>query len=171
MDEYKLQNASKYIFELIDVLSKWYIRRSRDRFVNGDKQSLNTLYYVLVEISKMLAPLAPFISESIYLTLVENGKESVHLEEYPIFKESFFDENLQKEMEEVRMICSLGLNIRDENRLKVRQPLSKAYVPNLSKEMLDIVKGELNVKELEIVKEIPQGRALKLRYKKIYLLD
>jgi len=166
LDEYKLQNASKYIFELIDVLSKWYIRRSRDRFVNGDKQSLNTLYYVLVEISKMLAPLAPFISESIYLTLVENGKESVHLEEYPIFKESFFDENLQKEMEEVRMICSLGLNIRDENRLKVRQPLSKAYVPNLSKEMLDIVKGELNVKELEIVKEIPQGESIKTSLQK-----
>lgn len=161
MDEYKLQSATKYIFEFIDVLSKWYIRRSRERFVNGDKQALDTLYYVLVEISKVLAPFAPFISESVYLTLVENGKESVHLEEYPVFNPKYLDENLLKEMEKVRMICSLGLNIRDENRLKVRQPLSKAYVPSLTKEMLDIVKGELNVKEVEICKEVAKGENIK----------
>ena len=153
MDEYKLQSASKYIFELIDVLSKWYIRRSRDRFVNGDKQALDTLYYVLVEISKILAPFAPFISESVYLTLVESGKESVHLEKYPEFNKDLYDEKLLRDMELVRTICSIGLSIRDENRLKVRQPLSLAYVPELNKEMLDIVKGELNVKEVVVGKQ------------------
>ncbi len=161
MDEYKLQKATKSIFELIDVLSKWYIRRSRDRFVSGDIQALDTLHYVLLEISKMLAPFAPFISESAYLTLVEDGKESVHLEDYPILSSEYLDEKLIEDMEVTRNICSMGLNIRDENRLKVRQPLSKVYVPISNKEMLDIVKGELNVKEVEYSKEEVKGDDIK----------
>lgn len=153
IDQYKLQNGVTCIFDLIEDLSKWYIRRSRDRFVNGDTEALNTLHYVLIEISKLLAPFAPFISESGYLTLCPNGKESVHLEEYPIFDEKYLDENLLSDMDTVREICSLGLNIRDENRLKVRQPLSKAYVPISQPEMQDIIKGELNVKEVIFSKE------------------
>lgn len=157
IDQYKLQNGVKYIFDLIDVLSKWYIRRSRDRFVNGDLEALNTLQFVLIEISKLLAPFAPFISESAYLTLNTSGKESVHLEEYPILNEELLDEKLNIDMEIVRNICSIGLNIRDENRLKVRQPLSKAYVPISDLEMLDIIKGELNVKEVVFSKDEVQG--------------
>lgn len=157
IDQYKLQNGVKYIFDLIDVLSKWYIRRSRDRFVNGDLEALNTLQFVLIEISKLLAPFAPFISESAYLTLNTSGKESVHLEEYPILNEELLDEKLNIDMEIVRNICSIGLNIRDENRLKVRQPLSKAYVPISDLEMLDIIKGELNVKEVVFSKHEVQG--------------
>ncbi len=157
IDQYKLQNGVKYIFDLIDVLSKWYIRRSRDRFVNGDLEALNTLQFVLIEISKLLAPFAPFISESAYLTLNTSGKESVHLEEYPILNEELLDEKLNIDMEIVRNICSIGLNIRDENRLKVRQPLSKAYVPISDLEILDIIKGELNVKEVVFSKDEVQG--------------
>lgn len=157
IDQYKLQNGVKYIFDLIDVLSKWYIRRSRDRFVNGDLEALNTLQFVLIEISKLLAPFAPFISESAYLTLNTKGKESVHLEEYPILNEELLDEKLNIDMEMVRNICSIGLNIRDENRLKVRQTLSKAYVPISDLEMLDIIKGELNVKEVVFSKDEVQG--------------
>ena len=157
IDQYKLQNGVKYIFDLIDVLSKWYIRRSRDRFVNGDLEALNTLQFVLIEISKLLAPFAPFISESAYLTLNTSGKESVHLEEYPILNEELLDEKLNIDMEIVRNICSIGLNIRDENRLKVRQTLSKAYVPISDLEMLDIIKGELNVKEVVFSKDEVQG--------------
>ncbi len=157
IDEYKLQNGVKYIFDLIDALSKWYIRRSRERFVNGDIDALNTLHYVLIEISKLLAPFAPFISESGYLTLQTQGKESVHLEEYPVFNKELLDEKLNMDMEIVRNICSIGLNIRDEKRLKVRQPLSKAYVPISDLEMLDIIKGELNVKEVLFSKEEVSG--------------
>ena len=157
IDQYKLQNGVKYIFDLIDVLSKWYIRRSRDRFVSGDLEALNTLQFVLIEISKLLAPFAPFISESAYLTLNTNGKESVHLEEYPVFNKELLDEKLNTDMEIVRNICSIGLNIRDENRLKVRQTLSKAYVPISDLEMLDIIKGELNVKEVVFSKHEVQG--------------
>ncbi len=161
MDEYKLQSASKYIYELIDVLSKWYIRRSRDRFVNGEKEALDTLNYVLIQISKILAPFAPFISEAVYQTLITDGKESVHLEEYPVFNERMYDEKLLNDMESVRVICSLGLNIRDENRLKVRQPLSKAYVSISDAEMLEIVKGELNVKEIEVSSKKVKGDTIK----------
>ena len=157
IDEYKLQNGVKYIFDLIDALSKWYIRRSRERFVNGDIDALNTLHYVLIEISKLLAPFAPFISESGYLTLQTQGKESVHLEEYPVFNKELLDEKLNMDMEIVRNICSIGLNIRDEKRLKVRQPLSKAYVPISDLEMSDIIKGELNVKEVLFSKEEVSG--------------
>lgn len=154
MDEYRLQNATKYLFELVDVLSKWYIRRSRDRFVNGDKQALDTLHFVLLETSKLLAPFAPFISESAYATLVkEDVKESVHLEEYPQLNEKLLDEKLLTDMDTVRAICSFGLNIRDENRLKVRQPLSRAYVPISDTQMQEIIKGELNVKEVLFSKQ------------------
>ncbi len=147
MDEYNIQPATKAIFELIDDLSKWYIRRSRERFVSGDREALETLNYVLLEISKLIAPFAPFMAESVYQTL-SPSKESVHLEDFPIFDASLFDENILSEMKKVREICSLGLNIRDENRLKVRQPLAKVYVPLSDLEMQDIVKGELNVKEV-----------------------
>jgi len=161
MDEYRLQKATKAIFELIDVLSKWYIRRSRDRFVSGDIQALNTLHFVLMEISKLMAPFAPFISESVFLTLSDENKESVHLEDYPVFNKEYLDEKLINEMDTVRNICSMGLNIRDESRLKVRQPLSKAYVPISDKEMLNIVKGELNVKEVEYSKVEVKGKDIK----------
>ncbi|KKP65328.1 MAG: Isoleucine-tRNA ligase, partial [candidate division WS6 bacterium GW2011_GWE1_34_7] len=161
MDEYRLQKATKAIFELIDVLSKWYIRRSRDRFVSGDIQALNTLHFVLLEIGKLMAPFAPFISESVFLTLSDESKESVHLEDYPVFNKEYLDEKLMEEMDTVRNICSMGLNIRDENRLKVRQPLSKAYVPISGEEMLDIVKGELNVKEVEYSKKEVEGKDIK----------
>lgn len=148
MDEYKVQQALKSIFDLIDDLSKWYIRRSRERFVKGDICALETLNYILIEISKLLAPFAPFISESVYQTL-SGSMESVHLEDYPSMNKDKSDKKLLEEMKKVRDICSLGLNIRDEKKIKVRQPLMKAYVPVSDILMRDIVKGELNVKEVE----------------------
>ncbi len=154
MNKYKLYKAVKPLFELIEDMSKWYIRRSRERFVQGDVDALNTLHFVLVEISKMLAPFAPFISESIYLTL--NGKkESVHLEDFPYIGD--IDSELISQMDMIRSICSLGLNIRDEAKLKVRQPLLKAYVPIQDSEMQEIVKGELNVKEVIYETELVKG--------------
>ncbi len=152
MESYKLHKASKPIFNLIDDLSKWYIRRSRERFVSGDKQALDTLHFVLFEISKLIAPFAPFIAESVYMTLangfVPSAKESVHLEDFPTVNSELLDEQLLSNMSKVRDICSIGLNIRDEKRIKVRQPLSKVYVPLQDEEMMEIVKGELNVKEV-----------------------
>ncbi|MHC1716308.1 MAG: isoleucine--tRNA ligase [Candidatus Dojkabacteria bacterium] len=160
MDEYNIQPATKVIFELIDDLSKWYIRRSRDKFVSGDKEALATLNYVLLEITKLIAPFAPFIAESVYQTL-NPSNESVHLEDYPVVVDNLLNEELLVEMKKVRDVCSLGLNIRDENRLKVRQPLSKVYVPISNPEMQEIVKGELNVKEVVVSEKEVEGDGLK----------
>ena len=164
MESYKLHKASKPIFILIDDLSKWYIRRSRERFVNGDKQALDTLHFVLFEISKLLAPFTPFISESVYMTLangfVPSAKESVHLEDFPIVNMAFLNEDLLSNMSKVRDICSIGLNIRDENKLKVRQPLTKVYIPLKEKNMMGIVKGELNVKEVIYSEKKVEGEGI-----------
>jgi isoleucyl-tRNA synthetase len=149
MDEYRLQGATKAVFDLIDDLSKWYIRRSRERFVAGDREALDTLYYVLLELTKILAPFAPFLCESVYLSIVDEPKESVHLEDFPEVNIAEIDEELLSNMEKVREVCSLGLKIRDENRLKVRQPLSEVYIPIKDMEMIEIVKGELNVKDVK----------------------
>ena len=164
MDGYVLQKATKDIFDLIDGLSKWYIRRSRDRFVKGDREALNTLHYVLLELTKLLAPFAPFISESVYATLTEgivsSAKESVHLEDYPVVDEGRLNDEILINMDRVRYICSIGLKIRDDNRLKVRQPLSKVYVPISDLQMQEIIKGELNVKEVVFSEKEQTGDGL-----------
>ncbi|MGI6423057.1 MAG: isoleucine--tRNA ligase [Candidatus Dojkabacteria bacterium] len=156
MQNYKLSRAVKPLFSLVDDLSKWYIRRSRERFVNGSTDALDTLYYLLLEISKLLAPFAPFLAESVYATL-EADLESVHLEDFPSVDESVLDSKVVEDMKVVREICSIGLNIRDEQKLKVRQPLTKAYVPVKDEILLDIVKGELNVKEAIYANEEVEG--------------
>ena len=148
MDKYRIQQASKGIFDLIDDLSKWYIRRSRDRFVNGDVNALETLNHILIEISKLLAPFAPFISESVYQTLSDN-RESVHLEDFPSVNDNMLDKELLIEMKKVREVCSIGLHIRDENRIKVRQPLKQVYVPVSDSAMQQIIQGELNVQKVQ----------------------
>ncbi|KKP90071.1 MAG: Isoleucine-tRNA ligase [candidate division WS6 bacterium GW2011_GWC1_36_11] len=107
----------------------------------------------MVEISKLLAPFAPFLAESAYQTLVSSKKESVHLEDFSVVDESKLDEELLTDMDNIRKICSLGLNIRDENRIKVRQPLAQAFIPVEDSELQEIVKGELNVKEAIYSKE------------------
>jgi isoleucyl-tRNA synthetase len=161
MDLYDLQSATKAIAALIDDLSKWYIRRCRERFVSGDKDALDTLQSVLLEISKLLAPFAPFLSETAFQTLsTYDNKESVHLEDYLISNEVLLNDGLLNDMANIRTVCSLGLNIRDENRLKVRQPLAKAYVPVESFELQEIVKGELNVKDVEYSEKEVEGDGL-----------
>lgn len=161
LDEYKIQKSTNTIFDLISDISKWYIRRSRDRFVAGDTDALETLNYVLLEVGKVLAPFSPFLSESVYQTLVyDNSLESVHLEDYPEFNQEMYDEELLENMESVRQICSYGLKIRDENRLKLRQPLSKAYTSIEDDSLKQIIKAELNVKEIETSKKPVEGENL-----------
>jgi isoleucyl-tRNA synthetase len=158
LDEYNIQKATNKIFDLITDISKWYIRRSRDRFVSGDQNALEILNYVLLEVSKLIAPFAPFLSETVYHTLVsDKGLESVHLEDYPEFDSKKFDQELLDEMIAVREISSLGLKIRDEKRLKLRQPLSKAYIALKKSSFQEIVKAELNVKEIEYSEKPVEG--------------
>lgn len=156
MENYELHKASRLLPKFVDNLSNWYIRRSRKRFWksenDGDKnEAYQTLYYVLVELSKVMAPFTPFISEEIYKNLTR--QESVHLENFPVADESLIDEVLNKEMEFTRVVITQALQDRAKSGTKVRQPLSKldVYVPestNLREEMQEIIRDEVNVKKV-----------------------
>ncbi len=152
MEEYQLNEATRGVIPFLDDLSNWYVRRSRRRFWksenDGDKSAAyHTLYYVLVEFAKILAPFSPFISEDIYRKLT--GEESVHLKDFPLHRPSLVNEKLEAEMREVRESVREGLAQRARAGIKVRQPLAKVYLENLpSGEMVEVVKEELNVKEV-----------------------
>lgn len=158
MEEYQLNEATRGIIPFLDDLSNWYVRRSRRRFwkseSDGDKSSAyHTLYYVLVEFAKILGPFSPFISEDIYRKLT--GEESVHLKDFPLHQPSLVNEKLEKEMKEVRESVREGLAQRARAGIKVRQPLTKVYLENIpSKEMIEVVKEELNVKEVGLGDEL-----------------
>jgi len=170
MENYELHKASRLLPKFIDNLSNWYIRRSRKRFWksenDGDKnEAYQTLYYVLVELSKVMAPFTPFISEEIFRNLVlssqstVHGKESVHLEDFPVANEKLIDEKVNSEMEMVREIVNIGLQLRAKNGIKVRQPLSELEILKceLNEELLDIIKEEVNVKNVASVGDVEES--------------
>lgn len=154
LDSYELDKATKLIGDFIEDLSTWYIRRSRDRFKNNDQEALGTTYYVLLEFSKLIAPFIPFLAEDLYKKL--NGpKESVHLESWPSSaKASEGEARLLDQMKEVRRIVSIGLELRNQVSIKVRQPLSRFEIREDSFDigeeegLLELIKDELNVKEV-----------------------
>lgn len=154
---YEIQAALKPLAAFLDGLTNWYIRRSRRRFWksenDGDKQeAYATLLHVLQTVSKLLAPVSPFISEEIYRGLT--GEKSVHLTTWPKAEAKRIDKKLSKEVEITRKIISLGLAIRGREKIKVRLPLQKAIValPTQVKLEMETIQEELNVKEIEIAK-------------------
>lgn len=177
MEKYDLALATKPIELFIEDLSTWYLRRSRDIIKDGNQEVKQTLYFVLKTISKIMAPFTPFISEDIWLKLKnENDKESVHLTSWPEIKKLGFWQKLHlgeflkpsfekviKDMEKTREIVSFGLKERQMNNLPVRQPLSllrlKVESGKLSNEFLDLIKEELNVKQIIFDKSI-EGEVL-----------
>jgi len=153
LENYDMYNSAYAIEKFIDNLSNWYIRRSRKRFWkseddNDKNQAYQTLHYVLVELSKLMAPFCPFIAEEIYKNLT--GEESVHLADFPVVDEKLIDEKLNKEMIEIRNIVTQGLQLRAEAGIKVRQPLGELFIMNKNpkKELVDILLEELNVKKV-----------------------
>ncbi|MCK9378603.1 MAG: isoleucine--tRNA ligase [Candidatus Moranbacteria bacterium] len=158
MENYELNRACRLVPKFVDNLSNWYVRRSRKRFWksendNDKNEAYATLYYVLVELSKVMAPFAPFISEEIFKNLT--GKESVHLEEMPMADEKLIDERLNEEMQKTREIITEALQLRAKNGIKVRQPLGQFSIFNFQfsnneKEFLNIIKEEVNVKNVAI---------------------
>ena len=153
IEAYTIPPAVKFIEEFVDDLSKWYVRRSRDRISSGDTKALSTLYHVLLELSKAAAPVIPFLSEKIYQSLAADGKkESVHLETYPVAAVlSKDEEKILVQMKTTRDIVSAALSVRVAEGIKVRQPLKALYV--VFKEgkkqdyFEDLIKDEVNVKE------------------------
>jgi isoleucyl-tRNA synthetase len=160
--------AAVTLQELVDDLSDWYVRRSRRRFWKSEQDAdksaaYATLYYVLIRLCKLLAPFTPFVTEGMYQNLVRAVQSaacvSVHHTAWSEPDASAMDEPLLTQMALARRICSLGLGARNSVNIKVRQPLAKAKVyieggrGELSPEIADIVRDELNVKAVEFVAE------------------
>lgn len=142
LDEYDTVTTIALYTDFVQDLSTWYLRRSRDR-----DDHYPTLHYILITLSQLLAPIAPFISEELYKNLTD--KESVHLTDWPAFDEKLIDTKLMQDMKTVRHIVELGHAKRKEHQLAVKQPLASASatIAALSEELTKLITEELNVKK------------------------
>lgn len=164
MDHYDHMKTVRKIQDfVIEDLSNWYIRRARRRFwneeLNDDKKSVYaTTYEVLVGISKLIAPFAPFIADEMYINLT--GEESVHIAYYPEADETLIDAHVEERMDLVRDLVALGRGTREKERIKVRQPLSEILVDGKYQELIGdltpLIKEELNVKEVVFESKLDQ---------------
>ncbi|HPP35883.1 MAG TPA: DUF5915 domain-containing protein, partial [Clostridiales bacterium] len=160
LENYRVTESARDIQDFTDELSNWYVRRCRERFwqkeMNQDKiNAYMTLYTVLVELSKTIAPFVPFISEQIYLNLVrsvdKSAPESVHLCDFPTVREGFIDKELEENMDKVLKYVVLGRACRNTANIKNRQPIGTMFIKD-SEELpgmyADLVRDELNVKQI-----------------------
>ena len=168
--DYEPTKAARAISEFVqEHLSNWFVRLSRRRFWKGsygeDKISAyQTLYNCLLTITKLSAPIAPFFMDRLYKDLTEGtvlkGKESVHLSDFPKSDSTFINSTLERKMERAQTISSLVLSLRQREKIKVRQPLQKIMIPVLDEgirneiiAVSDLIKSEVNVKEIELIDE------------------
>ncbi len=161
-DEYDLNKVVKLVTSFVsDDLSNWYIRRNRDRFWgsefnNSKKAVYKTTYEVLEGLCRIIAPIVPYVSEEIYQKLT--GDLSVHLAYYPKYDKSLIDKELEAKMDLVRNLISIGRFVREENKIKVRQPLSEVLIDGKNEKTLanltSLIKEELNVKEVVFEKNL-----------------
>ena len=169
-EDYEPTRAARAISEFVqEYLSNWFVRLSRRRFWKGnygeDKISAyQTLYTCLLTVSKLGAPIAPFFMDRLYKDLTQNiaknGKESVHLSDFPKSDKSIINSTLERKMERAQTISSLVLSLRQREKIKVRQPLQKIMIPVLDEAtrdeiiaVSDLIKSEVNVKEIELIDE------------------
>ncbi|MFA6520197.1 MAG: class I tRNA ligase family protein [Candidatus Paceibacterota bacterium] len=163
MEKYDMAEATRPIDLLVEDISTWYLRRSRDRIKDGDRESKQTLYFLLKNLARTLAPFAPFMAEDMWRTLKnDNDPESVHLTSWPKKRFSIFSFGKQKIMEKmgtVRSIVTLGLEARQKAGIKVRQPLNHLAIvaEGLMDEYLEIIKDELNIKNISYLLKIKLG--------------
>lgn len=165
LSTYYMPQAARLVAPFVSDLSTWYIRRSRDRFVNHDQEALATLYHVLAEVAKIIAPLAPFLAEEMHQVLVKDQfpkePDSVHLCMFPKTADVAEEElELIAKMEDVRTVASLGQAARIESGMKIRQPLQMLRVKSqnlkLEEWVIEILRDELNVKEVEQVETVKE---------------
>ncbi len=171
LNDYKIPETARAIQEFVDELSNWYVRRGRERYwgegMTDDKiAAYMTLYTALVTLSKLAAPMIPFMSEDIYRNLVcsidPSAPESVHLCDFPKADESRIDKKLEADMEEVLQVVTLGRAARNAVSIKNRQPLAKIFVMAehpLDALYQDIVKDELNVKGFAFTEDVSEFTA------------
>ena len=165
LGNYKITETTRVLDNFVDELSNWYVRRSRSRFwLKGMPQSkVNaylTLYTALVTVAKLAAPMIPFMTEEIYRNLVcsvdKTAPESVHLCDFPECNEKYINSELESKMEELLKIVVLGRSARNAANIKNRQPIGRMYVKAQPLEDMysDIIKDELNVKEIEFTDSV-----------------
>lgn len=161
-DKYDLNEVVKNITNFVsEDLSNWYIRRNRNRFwgstLNDSKKSVYiTTYEVLTGLCKLCAPIIPYTTEELYKNLT--NEESVHLADFPVCDETKIIKSLEEKMDLVRNLISIGRYVREEANIKVRQPLSKAYLDGKNEalilDMVPLIKEELNIKEIVFVQDL-----------------
>lgn len=182
LDEFSAFDAASRLVEVVEGLSNWYVRRSRERFwgpgLPEDKRdAYATLYEALVTIAHLIAPFVPFFAEEMYQNLVfgagvQGAKISVHLASYPEAQLERIDEALALEMQAVREIVSLGLSVRTANKLPVLQPLEQADIVfndtllmQAVKLHQDLIEDELNVKKVRLMFQTHEQGAVSFRIK------
>ncbi len=166
MDAFDCTAAGRAIAEFVEELSNWYVRLSRRRFWDGDRAAFATLRHCLLETAALLAPFTPFLADEVHLNLAGGEAEnlgelpdSVHLRDFPEPDEALRDAELERAMEAVRLTVELGRAARAQAKAKVRQPLRRAVIVanDAEREAIsaraELVKAELNVKELDFVSE------------------
>ena len=163
-EEYDLNKVVRALVTFVsDDLSNWYIRRNRNRFWsseldNSKKAVYKTTYDVLVGLSKMIAPIVPFVSENLYTKLTD--EESVHLASFPQYDESLIDLKIEEKMDTVRDLISLGRKIREDVKIKVRQPIQEVILDQKLKSVIGdlttLIEEELNVKQINFTKDLDE---------------
>ncbi len=165
MNKYQIDKFVEPIVNLIDGLSAWYLRRSRRRFWDSEftldkKNAYETTYYVLVNICKLLAPVAPIISEYLYKNLT--GSESVHLSNWCYIAEKYENQQILEETEVIQRIISLTRNLREKENIKIRQPLSNIEIAftkdyrSIVNKFKEIICEEVNIKDIRILKDVEE---------------
>ena len=170
-EEYDLNKVVKFLITFLnDDLSNWYIRRNRRRFWGSEldtskKAVYKTTYDVLIGFLKLVAPIAPFITDDIYTKLT--NEESIHLSDFPVYDESKVNEKIEKRMDLVRDLISLGRNARENSKIKVRQPISEVILDgkneSLISDLTNLIEEELNVKKVTFTPELVKYMTLEVK--------
>lgn len=170
-ENFDLNNVTRLITQFVsDDLSNWYIRRNRDRFWsseldNSKKSVYITTYEVLEGLCRLCAPVIPYVTEEIYTKLT--GEESVHLADMPTYNESLINENIELRMDLVRSLISIGRYVREETKIKVRQPLQEAILDGKNKDLisdlLPLIEEELNIKKIIFVDDLNEYMNLSVK--------
>ncbi|WP_407553597.1 isoleucine--tRNA ligase [Streptomyces sp. Pv4-95] len=163
LEAYDTQRAGKVLSAFVDDLSNWYVRRSRRRFWQGDAAALRTLHEVIETVTRLMAPLTPFITERVWQDLIvpvtPDAPDSVHLSDWPVADQDRIDPTLSARMALVRRLVELGRATRAESGVKTRQPLSRALVgatgfADLTEDLRAQIAEELNVSSLASLSDV-----------------
>ncbi|MGH3858288.1 isoleucine--tRNA ligase [Actinokineospora sp.] len=156
MDNYDISGSCASVREYLEVLTNWYVRRSRDRFWSGDTDAIDTLHTVLEVVSRLTSPLLPLTAEAVWRGLT--GERSVHLADWPAADDLPADDKLVAGMDRVRQVCSSALALRKANKLRVRLPLARLLVAAEDAAVLEpfveLIRDEVNVKEVELTTDV-----------------